>query len=101
MSNEQRSLADRAVETLAAVRAMDDGVSMEHPERHTVRELKATAEQIREHTLILGRTCDGMADPAIQSLSLVTQIGASDGVKQLLAPPKNRPFYRQFVKGKF
>lgn len=43
MSNESKSLADRAVETLAAVRAMDTGVALEHPERHAVRELKATA----------------------------------------------------------
>jgi hypothetical protein len=51
VSSEPKSLADRAVETLAAVRAMDTGVALEHPERHTVRELKATAEQIIEQAL--------------------------------------------------
>jgi len=51
VSHETKSLADRAVETLAAVRAMDTGVEIEHSERHTVREMKATAEQIIEQAL--------------------------------------------------
>jgi hypothetical protein len=51
VSNEPKSLADRAVETLVAVRAMDAGVALEHPERHAVRELKSTAEAIIEQAL--------------------------------------------------
>jgi hypothetical protein len=46
MSTETKSLADLAVEALAEVRAMDSGVELEHPERHTVRDMKSTAEQI-------------------------------------------------------
>ena len=40
------SLADRAVDTLAAVRTMCDGVDNSHPERHTIRALKSAAEDI-------------------------------------------------------
>lgn len=39
------SLADDAVSALAAVRRMDDGVELEHDERHQVRSLKRYAEQ--------------------------------------------------------
>lgn len=40
------SLADNAVDTIAAVRAMGDGLPAEAPERHTVRSLKRIAEDI-------------------------------------------------------
>lgn len=40
------SLADRAVDTLAAVSTMCDGVDNSHPERHTIRALKSAAEDI-------------------------------------------------------
>lgn len=36
-----------------------------------------------------------------QAVSTAMGICESDAVKQLLAPPKNRPYYRQFAKGKF
>ncbi len=42
---ETMSLADQAVQALAMVRAMDEGLDMEHPERHAVRNLKRLAEQ--------------------------------------------------------
>lgn len=42
----QQSLADLAVETLARVQAMSDGIGLEHPERHAIREMKQTAEQV-------------------------------------------------------
>ncbi len=41
---ENKSLADQAVAALAAVRAMDVGMDMSHPERHTVRDMKRAAE---------------------------------------------------------
>jgi len=67
----------------------------------TTESMASREHSLRGHTLVLGRTRDGMSEPSIQSLRTVTLIGASDGVKQLLAPPKNRPYYRQFAKGKF
>ena len=47
----EQSLADRAVEALAAVRAMDAGVELTHPERHAVRDLKRAAEAILDTAL--------------------------------------------------
>ena len=42
----QQSLADLAVETLARVQQMSDGIGLAHPERHAIREMKQTAEQV-------------------------------------------------------
>lgn len=42
---ENMSLADQAVQALAMVKAMDEGLDMEHPERHAVRNLQRLAEQ--------------------------------------------------------
>ena len=42
---ENMSLADQAVQALAMVKAMDEGVELEHPERHAVRNMKRVAEQ--------------------------------------------------------
>lgn len=42
----QQSLADRAVETLAAIREMDAGVDIGHVERHAIWGMKRTAEAI-------------------------------------------------------
>lgn len=44
MSNE--SLADRAVDALAEVRAIGENMDNEHSMRHTVRSMKRVAEQI-------------------------------------------------------
>ncbi len=40
------SLADRAIETLAAIKSMGDGLGLDHPERHVVRDMKRLAERI-------------------------------------------------------
>ncbi len=42
---ENMSLADQAVQALAMVKAMDEGVENEHPERYAVRSMKRVAEQ--------------------------------------------------------
>lgn len=42
----QESLADRAVATLAEVRAIGDSLTNDHPMRHSVRGMKMAAEQI-------------------------------------------------------
>jgi len=43
---ENMSLADRAVEAVAAVKSMADNLDMEHPERHAVRNLKDIANKV-------------------------------------------------------
>lgn len=43
--SENMSLADQAVQALAMVKAMDEGLDMEHPERHAVRSMQRVAEQ--------------------------------------------------------
>lgn len=43
---ESTNLADQAVQALAAVRAMDARIDLDHPERHSVRALKRHAENI-------------------------------------------------------
>jgi hypothetical protein len=44
---ENKSLADQAVEALAMVKAMDEGkMTLDNPERHTVRNLKRSAEAL-------------------------------------------------------
>lgn len=53
---EHPSLADKAVDTIAAVRVMGDGLGMEHPERHAVRDLKRAAEEILETALRQARS---------------------------------------------
>jgi len=59
------SLADRAVDAIAAVRAMGEGLGMEHPERHAVRDLKRAAEAILETALHQARglayTAEGLS----------------------------------------
>jgi len=47
--SETKSLADMAVETLAAVSCMDSMTGNDHAERHTIRALKRTAETIIEN----------------------------------------------------
>jgi hypothetical protein len=41
---QHESLADAAVAALAAVSAMTEGVTNDHPERHVIRQLKHHAE---------------------------------------------------------
>lgn len=61
----QLSLADKAVDAIAAVRAMGEGLGMEHPERHAVRDLKRAAEAILETALHQARglayTAEGLS----------------------------------------
>ncbi len=45
---ENMSLADKAVQALALVKAMDEGLEMTHPERHAVRSMKRVAQQLIE-----------------------------------------------------
>jgi len=45
---ENMSLADQAVQALAMVKAMDEGLDMEHPERHAIRSMKRVAQQVIE-----------------------------------------------------
>ncbi|MEG1769180.1 MAG: hypothetical protein RR311_11990 [Comamonas sp.] len=60
-----QSLADKAVDAIAAVRAMGEGLGMEHPERHAVRDLKRAAEAILETALHQARglayTAEGLS----------------------------------------
>lgn len=42
----QPSMADNAVDAIAAVRAMGEGLPIDAPERHAVRSLQRTAEDI-------------------------------------------------------
>ncbi|WP_292041540.1 hypothetical protein [Massilia sp. UBA6681] len=42
----QQSIADLFVETLGKVQRMSDGIGLEHPERHAIREMKQAAEQV-------------------------------------------------------
>ncbi|CAN7406169.1 hypothetical protein LJR074_002565 [Acidovorax sp. LjRoot74] len=66
MSNQQ-SLADAAVETLAAVRAMDNGIGLDNPERHVIRDLKRNAEALIADALRRARELAYAAD-AIREL---------------------------------
>ena len=43
---ESQSLADTLVETLTAMRAMNNGIGLEHPERYVIRDLKRNAEAL-------------------------------------------------------
>ncbi len=45
---ENMTLADQAVQALAMVKAMDEGLELEHPERHAIRNLKRTAQNVLE-----------------------------------------------------
>jgi hypothetical protein len=47
----QQSLADLAVEALAAVAAMSSDVGIDHPERHVVRNLKRIATKTIEDAM--------------------------------------------------
>lgn len=41
------------------------------------------------------------SSPSVQAVDAAIHIGTGDGARQLLAQPKNRPYYRQFAKTKF
>ena len=65
---ENLSLADQAVRTLAAVRAMDESMSLDRPERHSVRNMKRLAEAI------LTRAFSEANDLAYQSTDLTSLV---------------------------
>lgn len=65
--SQQQSLADAAVETLAAVKSMDNGIGLEHPERHVIRDLKRNAEALIADALRRAREIAYAAD-AIRQL---------------------------------
>lgn len=58
----EQSLADIAVETLAAVKSMDNGIGLEHPERHVIRDLKRNAESLIADALRRARDLAYTAD---------------------------------------
>ena len=49
--SQNQSLADQAVDTIAAIRNLDTGTNMDHPERHAVREMKRVASEIVTNAL--------------------------------------------------
>lgn len=59
---DQQSLADAFVETLAAVRAMDNGIDLTHRERHVIRDLKRNAETLIADALRRAREMAYVAD---------------------------------------
>lgn len=67
--SQQQSLADAAVETLAAIRAMDNGIDLCHPERHVIRDLKRNAEALIADALRRARELAYTAD-AIKELHI-------------------------------
>lgn len=69
------SLADQAVQALAMVQAMDDGMDMEHPERHAVYSMRRIAEQ----AIAAGfRTAIDLAWQAKDLRKLAREIEATD-----------------------
>jgi hypothetical protein len=61
---EPKSLADAAVDALAAVSRMDFGLDNEHAERHHVRSLKRIAEQHLELAFRAARELAWLAEDA-------------------------------------
>ena len=45
---ENMSLADQAVQALAMVKAMDEGIDLQHPERYAIRNMQRVAQQVIE-----------------------------------------------------
>lgn len=60
--SQTESLADKAVDTIAAVRLMCEGVSNDHPERYAIRALKHSAEAILETALRQARELTFLAE---------------------------------------
>ena len=72
---ENMSLADQAVQALAMVHAMDEGVDNKHPERHVVRSMKRVAQQSLEAAF---RNAIDLAWQAKDLRKLAREIEASD-----------------------
>jgi hypothetical protein len=77
---ESKSLADEAVAALAAVRAMDEGMDMTHPERHSVRSLKQTAQDV---LLSAFRQAQTLAYLATDLTALVDNVKADEAKRAL------------------
>lgn len=90
---ENMSLADQAVQALAMVKAMDDGLDMEHPERHAIRGMQRIARQVMEAGM---RSAIDLAWQAQDLRKLATEIAApaKDEAKQTTCsyPHCNCPF---------
>lgn len=59
---QHESLADVGVAALAAVSAMTDGVTNDHPERHAIRQLKHLAQADLEQAFRRARQLAYMVD---------------------------------------
>lgn len=59
---DHKSLADNAVDALAAVARMEFGVTNEHDERHLIRNLKRHAEQALDNAFRLARELAWLAE---------------------------------------
>lgn len=75
---ENKGLADEAVAALAAVRAMDEGMGLNHPERHTVRNLKRVAEEVLACAF---RQAQTLAFMASDTTSLVDNVRLEEAKK--------------------
>jgi len=72
---ENMSLADQAVQALAMVKAMDENLNMEHPERHAIRNMQRIAKQVIEAGL---RSATDLAWQAQYLREMARQIEAAD-----------------------
>lgn len=72
---ENMSLADQAVQALAMVKAMDEGLEMEHPERHAIRSMQRVARQVIEAGL---RSAIDLAWQAQDLRKMAREIEAAD-----------------------
>ena len=79
---ENMSLADQAVRALAMVKAMDENLNMEHPERHAIRNMQRIAKQVIEAGL---RSATDLAWQAQDLREMARQIEAADKPHNALA----------------
>lgn len=79
---DSKSPADEAVAALAAVRAMDEAMDLNHPERHTVRNLKRAAEEVLGNAF---RTAQTLAYMASDVTSLVDNVRQDEAKRALEA----------------
>ena len=68
---EVATLADRAIDALAKVKAMGDGLELSHPERHQVRQLQRLAERLLTDAFI---AADNLAWQASDLRTLAREI---------------------------
>ena len=77
----QQSLADLAVETLAAVQQMNDGIGLEHPERHAIREMKQAAEQVLADAFRVAQRIVWASKTVREAVAEVTSVASQGGAK--------------------